>query len=177
VLVLSGSRGEAFLGERMPALVQALRLEGLSVEVRHQGGEGAARIQQVYDHLHIPACVEGFIEDISSALSWADIAIARAGAGTIAELAAAGVPMLLVPLADAAHDHQAWNASALAASDAALMVREEQWVTEALARQILALVRDGAAWTTMAKVAQELSSSDATARIIDDCEALMVGRW
>jgi UDP-N-acetylglucosamine--N-acetylmuramyl-(pentapeptide) pyrophosphoryl-undecaprenol N-acetylglucosamine transferase len=177
VLVLSGSRGEAFLGERIPALAQALGHAGLSVEVRHQGGEWAGAIQQAYDKLRIQACVEGFIEDMAGALAWADLAIARAGAGTIAELAAAGVPMLLVPLADAAHDHQASNASALASRDAALMVREEQWETDALARQILGLVRHADAWTTMARTAQGLSTPDATTRIIQDCEALMVGRW
>jgi len=177
LLVTSGSRGEQFLGICVPPFVLELKKAGMQVEVRHQGGTRAAEIQQHYERLGIEASTEPFIDDMGCALAWADFVVARAGAGTSAELALAGVPSLLVPLSDAANDHQAINAKAIAARGAALWIREEDWDTAVLAQRVIAIVRDGQAWQSMARAITALAMPDAADQIVRDCETLMEGHW
>ncbi|MEQ1759691.1 MAG: glycosyltransferase [Vicinamibacterales bacterium] len=177
ILVMSGSRGAQFLGEHVPALCSLLAGNGLTLDVRHQGGAETATIEAAYARLGIRARVESFISDMPAALANADLAITRAGAGTIAELATAGIPALLVPLADAAHDHQAANAAALVARGAALMTRESDWDTPRIADQMLTLLRHDTGWDTMSAAMFALAREDGAARIVTDCEALMEGRW
>jgi UDP-N-acetylglucosamine--N-acetylmuramyl-(pentapeptide) pyrophosphoryl-undecaprenol N-acetylglucosamine transferase len=177
LLVMSGSRGEQFLGDRMPALCDVLQHGGLQLDVHHQGGAVTAQIEASYARLQVQARVEPFIGDVPAALAWADVAITRAGAGTMAELAAAGVPTLLVPLGDAAGDHQSQNARALTRRGAALMVREPDWDTHQVASSLLALATDTSAWQSMSDAMRSLASCNSAARIVDDCEQMMVGRW
>src|SRR6185436_15091925 len=122
----------------------------------------------------VKATVAPYLDAIASAYHWADLVIARSGAGTIAEIAAAGVPALLVPLADAPGDHQAANATAVAATGAGIVVREDEWRCDPLAVQLTALLGE-ANWAAAA--ARNLARPDAAARIVDDCEALMTDRW
>jgi UDP-N-acetylglucosamine--N-acetylmuramyl-(pentapeptide) pyrophosphoryl-undecaprenol N-acetylglucosamine transferase len=177
VLVLNSTRGESFFAERMPALLAAIERRGISVEARHQSGripvEGIAR---AYRQASVPAAVVPYLETIAADYRWADLVVARAGAGTIAEIAAAGLPALLVPLADASADHQAPNAAAVAAAGAAITVGEADWQCDPLAAQTTALLRP-AAWTAAAAAARRLARPDAADRIVDDCEASMAGRW
>jgi UDP-N-acetylglucosamine--N-acetylmuramyl-(pentapeptide) pyrophosphoryl-undecaprenol N-acetylglucosamine transferase len=177
VLVMSGSRGQDFLGQRVPELLAALARHDLQIHVHHQGGTSTAAISHAYERLHIPARVEPFIDNVAEALAWADIAIARAGAGTIAELSAAGVPTLLIPLADAAHDHQGENAKALVARGAALSTREGTWATEELANQLSMLLHNADSMRSMSRAMQGVTDRDGAAHIVRDCEALMQGRW
>jgi UDP-N-acetylglucosamine--N-acetylmuramyl-(pentapeptide) pyrophosphoryl-undecaprenol N-acetylglucosamine transferase len=177
VLVTSGSRGERFLGARVPELAARLRRHGLSLILRHQGGGDVAAIEQAYAGAGIEATVEPFIEDMAATLAWADFAITRAGAGTLAELALAGVPALLVPLGDAAYDHQAANAAAFAGRGAALSWREQEWNTDTVAAAVSSLLQDPSAWTSMSRAMSSLATPDAASRIVRECEALMDGRW
>jgi UDP-N-acetylglucosamine--N-acetylmuramyl-(pentapeptide) pyrophosphoryl-undecaprenol N-acetylglucosamine transferase len=177
VLVLSSTRGAPFLAGRVPELLAEVERRGVTVEVLHQSGEvTAGDVAHAYRRVAIKATVAPYLDEIASAYRWADLVIARSGAGTIAEAAAAGVPALLVPLADAAGDHQAANAAAVAAAGAAIAVREEEWRGEALARRITALL-EPPAWVAAARAARGLAAPDAAARIVADCETLMAGRW
>ena len=177
VLVLSSTRGESFLAARVPALLRDLERRGLSVEALHQTGDVApADVAHAYRRHGVKATVAPYLDEIASAYRWADLVIARSGAGTIAEAAAAGVPALLVPLGDASGDHQAANAAVVATAGAGLAVRETEWRDEALAARVVALL-DGPAWRTAAAAARALAMPDAAARIVADCERLMAGRW
>jgi UDP-N-acetylglucosamine--N-acetylmuramyl-(pentapeptide) pyrophosphoryl-undecaprenol N-acetylglucosamine transferase len=177
VLITSGSRGEHFFGAEIPRLLERLQRNGLSFSVHHQGGTDAAVVQRRYDALHITATVEPFIDDMPAALAWADFVIARAGAGTIAELAIAGVPSLLVPLADAAHDHQTANARAYVQHGAALMWSEHEWQTEHVAEYVGALLGSARALESMSHAALGQAVPDAPVRVVRECEQLMAGRW
>ena len=178
VLICSGSRGGAFFGQRVPAVLERLSANGMRIEARHQSAEAdPGPISDAYRRAGVPAGVMAFIDDMRDAYLWADVAITRAGAGTIAELALAGLPALLVPLADAAEDHQAPNAKACASAGAGFWVREGAWNAEDLAGRLSKLLTDPAAWEAASAGARQRAAPDAADRVVDDCEAIMRGRW
>jgi UDP-N-acetylglucosamine--N-acetylmuramyl-(pentapeptide) pyrophosphoryl-undecaprenol N-acetylglucosamine transferase len=177
VLVLSSTRGAPFLAARVPGLLGALQARGVVAEVLHQSGEMApAQVAHAYRLAGVKATVAPYLDEIASAYRWADLLIARSGAGTIAEAAAAGVPALLVPLADAAGDHQAANAAAVAAAGAGLAAREGEWRTEPLAARIASLL-EAPAYAAAARAARRLAVPAAADHIVADCETLMAGHW
>ena len=178
LFVTGGSRGDAFLAARVPVLAARLQEAGLSLEIRHQvAAIDPGLVAQSYAQLHIPAQVLPFIEDMADAYDWADMIIARAGAGTIAEVALAGVPSLLVPLADAAADHQAVNAAAFADMGACMWVREDEWAPDRVAARMIEVLRTPAAWMAMSSAARLFATPHAARDIVTDCERLMDSRW
>jgi UDP-N-acetylglucosamine--N-acetylmuramyl-(pentapeptide) pyrophosphoryl-undecaprenol N-acetylglucosamine transferase len=178
VLVTGGARGAAFLGARGPGLVGRMRARGLDVEVvHHVGPRDEAAVRGAWDAVGVAATVTAHIANVAEALLWADVAVARPGASTLAELALAGLPALLVPLADAARDHQADNADAYRAGGAALCAREGDWDADALATALVGLLTDPRAWQAMSDAAHAQATPDAAQRIVEDCETLMRGRW
>jgi UDP-N-acetylglucosamine--N-acetylmuramyl-(pentapeptide) pyrophosphoryl-undecaprenol N-acetylglucosamine transferase len=178
LLVTSGSRGDAFLAEHIPVLVARLQDRRLRLTVRHQVSSGdQAALGRRYLQLHVDAQVVPFLDDVAEAYDWADMIIARAGAGTLAELALGGIPSLLVPLADAAADHQSANAAAFADRGAALWIREPEWSIDRAVALLEPLLRDPTAWQAMSSAARALARPDAAAAIVRDCEQLMQNRW
>jgi UDP-N-acetylglucosamine--N-acetylmuramyl-(pentapeptide) pyrophosphoryl-undecaprenol N-acetylglucosamine transferase len=178
VLVLSSTRGEAFLAARLPELLTGVERRGVLVEVLHQTGEVRADdLANAYRRVRVKATVAPYLDEIAGAYRWADLVIARAGAGTVAEVAAAGLPGLFVPLADAAGDHQAANADAVEAAGAGLAVRESEWRGEPLAARVAGLLGDPGEWSAMAGAARKRAEPEAAARIVADCESLMADRW
>jgi UDP-N-acetylglucosamine--N-acetylmuramyl-(pentapeptide) pyrophosphoryl-undecaprenol N-acetylglucosamine transferase len=178
VLVTSGSRGMEFLVERVPDLLREVQRQGVTVEALHQAGEvDPQAIRVAYLRAGVKASITPYYTDIASVYRSADFAIARAGAGTVAELAAAGLPALLVPLAGLADDHQAANARVFTDAGAGLTVREAEWDARALGARLAALLGDTAAWTAASDAARARAIPDAAQRIVADCEAEMAGRW
>lgn len=177
VFVTGGSRGEHFLAAQVPALMGALRERGLDVVVRHQIGRAAPEpIAAAYATVAVEAELRPFVGDMAGSYVWADLIIARPGASTLAELALAGLPSLLVPLADAAANHQADNARAFAATGAARWVSERDWDVTRLAGELVAVL-EPAAWQAMSAAARAQATPGAAWRIVEDCEAMMRGRW
>lgn len=178
VLVTSGSRGDEFFASHVPPLLARVREKGVRLEVLHQGGTlDLGSIRDAYARLGLPASVEPRLDSLVDAYSWANFAIARAGACTLAELALAGLPALLVPLADAAADHQAANAKRFADAGAAIRTREDEWHVEHLATRLARILLDTACWHAMAQSAHQLADPEAATRIVHDCEEVMRGRW
>ena len=134
-------------------------------------------LEREYERQQVPAKVTGFLEDMAQAYEWAHFVIGRAGAGTLAELAIAGLPALVVPLADAAADHQSANAAGHAAGGAALWLREAAWDRETVAQQVSHLLSSPDSWNVMSTAARQAARPDAAATIVADCERLMEGRW
>lgn len=177
VLVLSSTRGERFLAERVPELLAGLEQREIPVEALHQTGQLPADVvAHGYRRHGVKATVAPYLDEIASAYLWADLVIARSGAGTLAEIAIAGVPSLLVPLGDASGDHQAANAAAAAATGSAIAVREADWQAGPLAARLAALLGE-AEWTAASAAARRRARPDAAARVVADCEALMTDRW
>ena len=166
LLVLGGSQGARALNEAVP---QALRqLHGAGILVRHQCGEkmrdGAAR---AYEAAGVVASVEPFIADMAGAYAWADVVVCRAGALTLAEICAAGVASVLVPLPTAVDDHQTKNALYLVQRRAAVMLKQDGKLTERLTMELRNLLLDSAARLFMAEAARSLAKLDAADRVAD----------
>ena len=178
VLVTGASRGERFLGAEVPPLLGVVQRLGIRLQVWHQsGGLDSSMLEREYERQHVRARVTGFLDDMAQAYEWAHFVIGRAGAGTLAELAIAGLPALVIPLADAAADHQSANAAGYAAGGAALWLRESAWDGETVARQVAQVLSSPDRWTLMSMAARQAARPHAAAAIVADCERLMEGRW
>jgi len=176
LLVTGGSLGSEFLNRAVPELVGRLRDLGLALEVRHQTGHrDAPAVARAYADAGIAASVTPYIDDMPGAYAWADFAITCAGAITLAELAAAGLPALLVPYAPASEDHQRPNAQAFADATGVWWVSEDAWRATTLAERLALLLTDETAWRALSARLRALAPFDAAARVVAECEALLHG--
>jgi UDP-N-acetylglucosamine--N-acetylmuramyl-(pentapeptide) pyrophosphoryl-undecaprenol N-acetylglucosamine transferase len=133
LLVLGGSLGAAALNEMVPQGLTLLPLAERPV-VRHQAGEKHLEVLRAnYAKAGVEADCVSFIDDMASAYAWADLVICRAGALTIAELAATGVASVLVPYPHAVDDHQTANARFLTQAGGAVLLPQEQLTAEKVA--------------------------------------------
>ena len=127
VLILGGSQGAQQLNRVAPPALERLQRR-IKVNIRHQCGEKhLAETQDIYAGLQLDqVTLAPFIDDMASAYEWADIAVCRAGALTIAELCIAGLASILVPFPFAIDDHQTANARFLCDAGAALLLPEDE---------------------------------------------------
>lgn len=166
LLVLGGSQGARALNQIVPQALARLPQGGF--EVHHQTGAahlGGARDQ--YAEAGIEARVEPFIDDMAAAYGWADLVVCRAGALTIAELAAAGVGAVLVPYPYAVDDHQTRNAEHLVAAEAAVLIPEPELTPQRLASLLQEL--DRARLLAMAGHARALARPEAARAVAEAC--------
>ncbi|MFT7286365.1 MAG: UDP-N-acetylglucosamine--N-acetylmuramyl-(pentapeptide) pyrophosphoryl-undecaprenol N-acetylglucosamine transferase [Halieaceae bacterium] len=170
VLVLGGSLGARPLNEQIPRTAARL---GTRCEWLHQcGREHEEATRDAYAALSdVSWQVQPFVVDMAAAYQWADLVICRAGALTIAELAATGRPAILVPLPHAIDDHQSANARFLADAEGALLLPQGQLVDslDAIIGELLAAPERLHA---MAQQTRALGRPRATADIADRCEEL-----
>jgi UDP-N-acetylglucosamine--N-acetylmuramyl-(pentapeptide) pyrophosphoryl-undecaprenol N-acetylglucosamine transferase len=167
LLVVGGSLGAAALNETVPQAL-ALLPAGERPEVMHQAGERHIdALREIYARAGVTANLVPFIEDMAGAYAWADLVICRAGALTIAELAAAGVASILVPFPHAVDDHQTGNARFLANAGAAILLPQAE-----LTPETLALIRnmDRDQLLQMAEKARELAKPDAATAVANACK-------
>ena len=165
LLVLGGSQGALALNETVPEALARLP-EPLRPEVRHQAGRNTLDIaREAYQRVGVEAEVTEFIDDMAEAYGWADLAICRAGALTISELAAVGLPAVLVPFPAAVDNHQALNGGYLVAAGAAVLVPEKQLNQDRLARLLAGLLADRGRLLDMARRAREAARPQALAAI------------
>jgi UDP-N-acetylglucosamine--N-acetylmuramyl-(pentapeptide) pyrophosphoryl-undecaprenol N-acetylglucosamine transferase len=170
LLVVGGSLGAQVLNETLPAALSRLP-EADRPQVRHQAGRGKAEAaDRAYRAAGVAATVSEFVSDMAEAYAWADLVVCRAGALTVSELAAAGVPAVLVPYPHAVDDHQTRNASYLADAGAALLIPQPSLTTEGLAQTLAALAADRPRLLGMAQAARRLARPDAAQRVADACE-------
>lgn len=172
LLVLGGSQGAQSLNALLLTLLGQLRAE--QVEIRHQTGERdldstrAAYVEAGY----APERVSAFIDDMAEAYAWADLALCRAGASTVAELCAAGLPSVLVPFPAAIHDHQTRNAEIMARAGASRLVQERDFAKTDMAALLTGLLADSDVLDDMSRAAMKLSSPQAAAAVADALEEL-----
>jgi UDP-N-acetylglucosamine--N-acetylmuramyl-(pentapeptide) pyrophosphoryl-undecaprenol N-acetylglucosamine transferase len=169
ILVVGGSLGAQALNEAVPKAL-ALIPENERPLVMHQAGEKhLPMLTSLYLSAGVKADCVAFINDMAAAYAWADLVICRAGALTVAELAAAGVASLLVPYPHAVDDHQTANARFLSNAGAAILLPQAQLTPERLA-DIRNLSRGQLA--QMAEKARDLARPEATAAVAQACTEL-----
>ncbi len=167
VLVFGGSQGAHAINVAMVAAAAELAGDP-ALRLVHQTGErDLAMVREAYRHAGLQAEVEPFLFDMGRRLRRANLIVCRAGATTLAELAMAGKPAILIPLATAADDHQRRNAELVAAAGAAEVMLERDLNGPALARRVLALAADADGRARMAAAARSLARPDAARAVVD----------
>ena len=174
VLIFGGSQGAHAINVAMVEAAPRLAASGVRLAITHQTGErDLDLVRSAYQRAGLEARVEAFIYEIDREMKAADVVICRAGATTLAELAASGTPAILVPLPTAADDHQRKNAEVVAQAGAAVVVEQRGLEGDTLAAAIPALVSDDRRRREMSAAARKLARPDAAARIADRVEALV----
>jgi len=168
LLVAGGSQGARQINSAM--IAAAPRLDAERIEIFHQSGEAdRERTEAAYRDAGLRAEVVAFEHDMPKRYLWADLALCRAGALTVAELALAGLPALLVPYPFAADDHQTANAAALVAAGAAQMLDENPLGGERVASALGDLFESPDQIAEMGARAARLARPAAAAEIIEAC--------
>lgn len=169
LLVLGGSLGAQALNEMVPRGLALIPEEERPVVVHQSGEKHLAALQANYAAAGIPAHCVAFIDDMAGAYEWADLVICRAGALTVAELAAAGVASILVPFPHAVDDHQTSNARFLATAGGAILLPQSD-----LTPETVALIRNYGRdqLLQMSERARELAKPDATKIVAQACMEL-----
>lgn len=171
VLVVGGSLGAQALNTIVPRAL-ALLPEAQRPQVWHQaGGKLTEQAREAYGDAGLPVSeavrVEPFIDNMAQAYAWADLVICRAGALTVAELAATGVGSILVPYPHAVDDHQTHNAAVLADVGAAKIMQQRDLGAAVLADVLGDMTHEQA--LRMAMAARTQARADAAERVVQAC--------
>lgn len=176
LLVLGGSQGAVALNravmEDLPALL------GMGMDVWIQCGQ--RDYEQVNARLsHYPpgrVRVDAFISDMNAAYEWADLAICRAGATTLAELAVAGLPAIFVPFPYATHNHQFYNAEQVQKVGAAFLIEQKDITPGSLANLVEKILQDKDKLRSMSCAALLLALPNAAASVVDEAERIVADK-
>ena len=165
LLIVGGSLGARVLNQTVPDAVALLDFE---CDVLHQCGRtDSVETSNRYSQHQLDADVRPFITDIAEAYAWADLVVCRSGAMTVAELAAAGVPSILVPYPHAVDDHQTGNARWLSNVDAAILMPQTELDAERLAKILSQTLSDQHRLGAMAQAAKDSHIPGAALQVAD----------
>ncbi len=177
LLVFGGSRGARSINQAVTDALADLSRLATPPRIVHQTGpadeEAAGAAYREYPEGH--GEVRAFLDDMAQRLESADLVVCRAGASTIAELAAAGRPAILIPYPFAADDHQTRNARALEAAGAAIVIPDAELNGSRLAATIAELSADRGRLAAMSRGAKTLAQPRALTSIADIAETLIRG--
>ncbi len=175
ILVLGGSQGAHQLNRLLPEAASRLRQRlGRDFSLVHQtGSRDQAEVTASYQRLGLRAEVKDFFRDMAQVYGSATLAVSRAGATTLTELAVMGLPALLVPYPYAADNHQEKNADTYVAGGGALMEREAELDVTRLSDRLLSLLQEPARLPMMSQAMLALARPDATEALVSECLALM----
>jgi UDP-N-acetylglucosamine--N-acetylmuramyl-(pentapeptide) pyrophosphoryl-undecaprenol N-acetylglucosamine transferase len=171
VLVVGGSQGAVAVNDLASRALIALAA-AIPLTIVHQTGDkDLGTTAERYREGNIDADCRAFIKDMAGEYERADLIIGRAGATTVAELAIAGKPAVLIPFPFAADNHQEVNAREMAARGAALMLRQAELTADLLADALRPLLTDPARRASMAAAMKSLAKPEAAATIVAWCES------
>jgi UDP-N-acetylglucosamine--N-acetylmuramyl-(pentapeptide) pyrophosphoryl-undecaprenol N-acetylglucosamine transferase len=168
LLVIGGSQGSHAINVAVVGAASAVTRTSGEFALVHQTGErDAAEVRRAYAAANVGARVEAFLDPMAQEMAGADLVVCRAGATTLAELAAAGKPAVLVPFPAATDDHQRKNARVLADAGAAVLIEQRDLTAERLARTVADLFANGARLDAMGRAMRGFARPDAADRIVD----------
>jgi UDP-N-acetylglucosamine--N-acetylmuramyl-(pentapeptide) pyrophosphoryl-undecaprenol N-acetylglucosamine transferase len=172
ILIVGGSQGAQILNNIVPEAIAefiAINDKSNSIKIMHQTGDvQLSQVKNRYDALGIQATTSAFIEDMVEAYQCADLVICRAGAMTVSEVSAMGLPAIFIPLPTAIDDHQTANARYLTDNGAALLLKQSELNPRTLAEYILELLKNA---SEMRISTQRLARLDATSLVANYCSA------
>jgi UDP-N-acetylglucosamine--N-acetylmuramyl-(pentapeptide) pyrophosphoryl-undecaprenol N-acetylglucosamine transferase len=176
VLVFGGSQGAHAINVAMVEAAPRLAAGRPPLRLTHQTGErDVEMVRTAYRQAGVQADVEPFLYDMGRQLATADLIVCRAGATTLAEIAAAGKPAILIPLPTATDDHQRMNAETVAGAGAAEMLLQHEVTGPVLAARLMALAGDPERRRRMSAAARSLARPDAARIIVDRALELAKG--
>ena len=169
ILILGGSQGSLVLNKSVPNSIKEIASIA-KLEVLHQAGSKTIKeAQKSYENVPVGLYLVEFIDEIADAYQWADFAICRSGALTVAELNAVGLGALLIPFPFAIDDHQTTNGQWLVNAQAALMIQQRDITAQKLADHIISLGNNPEQRLIMANNARSLAKNDAAKRVSEVC--------
>lgn len=176
LLVFGGSQGAHAINVALAGAASRLASATTRVHVTHQTGpRDVELVRTAYAQAGLTATVEPYFYDMARQLAEADLVVCRAGATTLAELAASGRPAILIPLPTATDDHQRKNAEAVASTGAAEVLLQADASPARVAERILALADDARLRSRMSEAARRLARPDAAKVIVDRAFELVAG--
>ncbi len=166
LLIMGGSQGAHGLNQ---SIIKALPLlKGLPMQIAHlSGAQDESLMTANYRRENMPAFVAAFHRRMEEAYSVADLVIARSGAASLAEIAIFGLPSILIPYPHAAEDHQTLNAKVFERAGAAVLMKEDEATSIALADNIRKILGDPSMLGRMAEKAALLGHANAAARVVE----------
>jgi UDP-N-acetylglucosamine--N-acetylmuramyl-(pentapeptide) pyrophosphoryl-undecaprenol N-acetylglucosamine transferase len=176
LLVLGGSLGSRQVNDSMLNAAELLASDLSGWRIVHQTGpEGADAVRSTYSKHRIAHEVAPFLPDMPARLASATLTVARAGATTLAELAAVGIPAILIPYPTAADDHQTKNARLFAEAKAAVTVTSTDRSFEPvdLASHLTAMLSDRQRLLSMSEAMKTLGKPDAAAKVVTILKSLI----
>jgi len=169
LLILGGSGGAQSLNENVPKALDKIRTQLEGWQIIHQSGDrDFEKTRKLYRKLDLQATVVDFVADMPSALADTDLAVCRGGGTTLAELAAAGVPGVLVPYPLATDDHQRRNAEVFAEPGGAVLLDERAssaCLADRLAATVAELLGNTVRRARMSAAMHRLARPNATADV------------
>jgi UDP-N-acetylglucosamine--N-acetylmuramyl-(pentapeptide) pyrophosphoryl-undecaprenol N-acetylglucosamine transferase len=173
LLVIGGSLGAVAINKALPKVLAGFSASDRPL-VKHQCGRNNLEDTRKYYQdagLQLDATIElcAFIDDMAAAYSWADVILCRAGASTLAEIAAIGLPAILVPYLHAVDDHQTANARVLEQYGAAQLLTQDEQLASKLASSLHKLAGNRAFLLQQSKASRAAGNRDATARAAQYC--------
>ena len=173
VLAVGGSQGARAINDALLDALEILKGRGINPSVIHQTGEkDFERVKEAYEERGLKGDVMPFINDMARAYGHADIVIGRAGASTVSELAALGIPSVLIPYPHAANRHQETNALLLVRAGGADMILQEDLTGRKLADLLEGYMNNQKILEEMGRKAVKVGRRDAAEAIVDRLEAL-----
>jgi UDP-N-acetylglucosamine--N-acetylmuramyl-(pentapeptide) pyrophosphoryl-undecaprenol N-acetylglucosamine transferase len=169
LLVVGGSQGARVMSDIVPGAIERLEpaLWNRLILTQQVRDEDMTRVRAVYDRLKIHAELAPFFADLPARLASNHLIVSRAGAGTVAELAAIGRPSILVPLPGAIDQDQFANAGVLSVANGALRIAQADFTPDRLAAEISALAAEPTRLAAMAGSARAVGRLDAAERLAD----------
>lgn len=173
LLIFGGSQGAHAINMAMVDALSHLEAQRPELSVIHQTGQAdRERVRAAYEAAGFSAEVAPFLFDMPRVLHSADLVLSRAGAVTVAELAACGKAAILIPLPHAIYQHQERNARAMEAEGAAAVLLQRELSGATLAHMIRSLLGDPGRLRTMGQRSRALGRPDSAEAIVRECLAL-----
>ena len=168
LLVMGGSQGASGINQLMVSALPTLAVQAPDLQFLHlTGANDVEMVQSAYAARKRKAVVRSFLTEMELALRAATVAVSRSGASSLAELAAAGLPGILIPYPSATDNHQYYNALAFVESGAANLFEQSGGTPEHLSNKILELLGNAAKRAAMQESLSHWHSPDAAGVIAD----------